>query len=252
MSYTFLLDAGVESSAECFSEISASVRSSWTHSAEKSCFKDSVTESCHASLFGTMCAPSMGVLGGESLTLSQEDSLAKESALQDREMALNTPKALCGENKRESLARFDQDMRLWKIRPSSSGAVARRSLAILPRWGMTVCGELYRVPMPSGLVAHRAWITSVSESGFSERLPTPTCADAKNNGNPSQKKRYNLNGRVGGRLNPAWVEWLMGWPIGWTDLKPLAMDRFQQWLSLHGKSSGATNKQRQNKLEKCP
>ena len=23
------------------------------------------------------------------------------------------------------------------------------------------------------------------------------------------------------RLNPDWVEWLMGWPIGWTDLKPL-------------------------------
>ena len=26
----------------------------------------------------------------------------------------------------------------------------------------------------------------------------------------------------GGQLNPPWVEWLMGWPIGWTDLKPLA------------------------------
>ncbi len=23
---------------------------------------------------------------------------------------------------------------------------------------------------------------------------------------------------VRGRLNPAWVEWLMGFPIGWTDL----------------------------------
>lgn len=27
------------------------------------------------------------------------------------------------------------------------------------------------------------------------------------------------------RLNPDWVEWLMGWPLGWTDLKPLAMDK---------------------------
>lgn len=25
----------------------------------------------------------------------------------------------------------------------------------------------------------------------------------------------------GGSLNPTWVEWLMGWPIEWTDLKPL-------------------------------
>lgn len=31
------------------------------------------------------------------------------------------------------------------------------------------------------------------------------------------------------RLNPNWVEWLMGWPIGWTDLKPLATDKFRSW-----------------------
>jgi len=24
---------------------------------------------------------------------------------------------------------------------------------------------------------------------------------------------------IGGRLNPEWVEWLMGFPTGWTDLK---------------------------------
>jgi hypothetical protein len=42
---------------------------------------------------------------------------------------------------------------------------------------------------------------------------------------------------VGGMLNPAWVEWLMGWPIGWTELQPLEMGRFQQWLNSHGISS---------------
>jgi hypothetical protein len=31
--------------------------------------------------------------------------------------------------------------------------------------------------------------------------------------------------QVGGALNPMWVEWLMGWPLGWTDLKPSATDR---------------------------
>jgi hypothetical protein len=30
----------------------------------------------------------------------------------------------------------------------------------------------------------------------------------------------------GGKLNPTWVEWLMGWPLGWTDLKPLETGRF--------------------------
>ena len=38
------------------------------------------------------------------------------------------------------------------------------------------------------------------------------------------------------RLNPDWTEWLMGWPIGWTGLKPLGMARFRQWRRLHGKS----------------
>lgn len=38
------------------------------------------------------------------------------------------------------------------------------------------------------------------------------------------------------QLNPNWVEWLMGWPIGWTDLGPLATDKFRQWLRWHGRS----------------
>jgi hypothetical protein len=44
----------------------------------------------------------------------------------------------------------------------------------------------------------------------------------------------NLNDQIGGQLNPTWVEWLMGWPIGHTDLKPLATDKFQQWQQQHG------------------
>jgi hypothetical protein len=38
----------------------------------------------------------------------------------------------------------------------------------------------------------------------------------------------------GGQLNPTWVEWLMGWPLGWTDLKPLGTDKFQSWRHSHG------------------
>jgi len=36
------------------------------------------------------------------------------------------------------------------------------------------------------------------------------------------------------RLSPDWVEWLMGWPIGHTDLKPLGMDRFREYVQQHG------------------
>ena len=51
-------------------------------------------------------------------------------------------------------------------------------------------------------------------------LPTPTVQDSKNNGGPSQQKRKTkpLNAVAGGTLNPTWVEWLMGYPKGWTDL----------------------------------
>ena len=35
-------------------------------------------------------------------------------------------------------------------------------------------------------------------------------------------------------LNPDWTEWLMGWPIGWTDSKQLETDKFQQWWNSHG------------------
>lgn len=37
--------------------------------------------------------------------------------------------------------------------------------------------------------------------------------------NPNRSR--NLNDQIGGQLNPTWVEWLMGLPTGWTDLKCL-------------------------------
>jgi DNA (cytosine-5)-methyltransferase 1 len=69
-----------------------------------------------------------------------------------------------------------------------------------------------------------------------QTLPTPTVQDAENNGSQSQSNRNTppLNAVAGGKLNPTWVEWLMGWPPGWTDLEPLATDRYQSWLQQHG------------------
>ena len=57
------------------------------------------------------------------------------------------------------------------------------------------------------------------------RLPTPTAQDAKNNTlPPSQHDRDSLPGTLlragerGGSLHPRFVEWMMGFPLGWTDL----------------------------------
>jgi len=45
------------------------------------------------------------------------------------------------------------------------------------------------------------------------------------------------------QINPNHYEWLMMWPRDWTDLKPLAMDKFQQWLHSHGVFSQENPKQ---------
>ena len=57
--------------------------------------------------------------------------------------------------------------------------------------------------------------------------PTPTSHNAKETNAPSESERNTptLAAQVGGHLNPTWVEWLMGWPQEWTDLKPLEMDK---------------------------
>ena len=54
-----------------------------------------------------------------------------------------------------------------------------------------------------------------------QMLATPCARDYRT----GQRKRYenkaranNLNDQIGGQLNPTWVEWLMGFPPGWTDL----------------------------------
>ena len=75
-----------------------------------------------------------------------------------------------------------------------------------------------------------------------EKFATPQSRDWRspagklNRWNNPDRSR-NLNDQIGGQLNPPWVEWLMGWPIGWTDLKPLETDKFQQWLHSHGELS---------------
>jgi len=44
------------------------------------------------------------------------------------------------------------------------------------------------------------------------------------------------------RLNPSFVEWLMGVPIGWTNLKPLATASCQQWWQSFSNESRSVGK----------
>jgi len=58
-----------------------------------------------------------------------------------------------------------------------------------------------------------------------------------------------LNAVVGGSLNPSWVEWLMNWPLGWTDLTLLPKKDFNDWFS---KNSCAENNSTQSWWEEEP
>ena len=53
-------------------------------------------------------------------------------------------------------------------------------------------------------------------------FPTPTARDYKSPDLNPESERFSqkteLNSAVGGLLNPTWVEWLMGFPLGWTEL----------------------------------
>ena len=55
------------------------------------------------------------------------------------------------------------------------------------------------------------------------RCPTPSANDWKGSSKPGQRRGQLTDPAMGvipasGQLSPMWVEWLMGFPIGWTDL----------------------------------
>ena len=47
----------------------------------------------------------------------------------------------------------------------------------------------------------------------------------------TDEERKSFRAGNGGQLNPDWVEWLMGWPIGWTRLSSMNPDDYERWKS---------------------
>ena len=74
-------------------------------------------------------------------------------------------------------------------------------------------------------------------TGALEKLPTLTAGQARQGWNTTRYRENNptLGKMAGGPLNPEWCEWFMGFPVGWTGLKPLETPRFREWLRKHGR-----------------
>jgi hypothetical protein len=82
----------------------------------------------------------------------------------------------------------------------------------------TVCGNHNR--NGASATSGDGLATAVNQAVKAKMYPTPTVQDGENNGGPSQALRHipPLNAVVQGVLNPSWVENLMGFPQGWTDV----------------------------------
>ncbi len=65
----------------------------------------------------------------------------------------------------------------------------------------------------------------------------------------SSEERRQMTAGSGGQLNPTWVEWLMGWPLEWTALKPLATGKFRLWRQLHSGFCSADSKKERRENE---
>jgi hypothetical protein len=239
MSWLFSQVLVEEYLGENFSDGEQSALSNGNNIPQAYCAPDKMTEFSRLSRFGITFKPLTEIRGEELLTLYLEGFHAKTSQLQEMEMGLTENDQECGEKWHGLLARFDQDSHLWRTVQCSLLEDLNESLQTLPRWGMTVGGALYLLPT---LVQN----IEENESGLS-LIPTPTSSTGGPNHNSPTTisgKRFTMNlagyaqstSQVIGQLNPTWVEWLMGWPLGWTDLKPLEMDKFHCVPQQHGES----------------
>lgn len=235
MSYTYLAESGEVSSAECFSDIPAFAPSRLSLTVEKFSSKDNATESSQNSQSGTTCGLSTGDRGAEKSTAFAEAFRAKTSPQRARARELTGREAAYGQSSRVLLAKFDPATRSWKTRQCSLFGDSDECLETFPRWGMTQGGLLWELTT----LEHP---TDASASGY-WRTPTPLASD----GSPQQAvskvchlRKSNFGARVHSlpywilknhnmRCTPTMSEWLMGYPISWTDSAPLATDKFRSW-----------------------
>lgn len=163
----------------------------------------------------------------------------------------------------DCVAKLSRDLSFWRMfLPLLQGEEQKWS-GKLPKWGMIVDGALYllqaleqntkekdgsywltptimdHLPVRTGKALENALYRGKNrvirrkvsgrlneQVAYPKMWPTP---DASMRGARINQNGhcYTLQDAVGsGKLNPQWVEWLMGYQIGWTELEPWAMQWF--------------------------
>jgi len=129
-----------------------------------------------------------------------------------------------GKNSEETeLQRQTEEPNLWAT-PNAMDHLPQRSEESLKKMAE---GHRKGRALPSNLREQvdpetvRKW----REAQEPKMYPTPTASDFKGSGrNETMRDRLDYavekpdGKRVSGSLNPQWVEWLMGYPVGYTDL----------------------------------
>jgi hypothetical protein len=263
---------GAESLVDTCSDGEPSAQSSGNPTQQAYLQPDRMTAFSRLSRFGMTFKPLTADRGEDLLMWYREDFLARTLAPQEKEQGLKEADPVCGSTWHELSVRYDLDSHSWKTHQCLWDEDLPWSSVTLPKWGMTVSGALFRHPTaerPIKGTGYGFWPTPRSCSAMAATItpesawdqdrfpnletmvgrkqwPTLQASDNRNRGNlgsgaiqrrQEKGKQIMLSQSVSdisGALNPLWVEWLMGWPLGWTDLKPLATDRFQSWLQQHG------------------
>jgi len=212
--------------------------------------------------YGMMLEHSMVSAGVERWILSQPDSPASpgaspgsRKASQTTETSGLTPFALLEKSDRNSVS-----WRTFQLCLPGLTDISDRYSETWPKAGMMLDGVCYRQPKWERRISGRGsgyWPTPRANkpTGYSSpnfrptleqevfRWPTPTSRDHKDTGDAVVRGNVGVNSLLGraveptkmkGSLDPGFVEYLMGFPIGWTDLKHLGTRKFRKWLGEHG------------------
>lgn len=237
MAYIYLRGRAAESWPKGSLAGKRSVRSKKTPIAKPSSWPDKLTAFWNTSRYGTSANHLTEPYGvGRSITLPP-GFLASRSQMPANEKG-KTMSVICGLKPSESSENREHGQLSWKMLEGFSQTTISEPFS--KTWK-----RLVSTPQGRKLLRRLVWAHTSKGKG-SGLLPTPTasCYRGSSKGvKKFQKKRrsqiqYALHALFGmehktAYPNPRFLELVMDWPLGWTELKPLGMDSFQEWFSRH-------------------